>query len=143
MIRLLALSFMLMTLGTSYASISTMEAVTYADSNVLTFNKSNYSFVITWQEGPKKGGSRFTMKTWKNDLGTMNGPFQDLEKNLHIYLWMPGMGHGSAPVKITKINDGEYDVSNVQFIMGGKWDIRFQLKEGAQVLDEVIIPLTI
>lgn len=112
-----------------------------SESQPLSFKKTDYSFIISWVDGPKKGASRFVMKTWKKDLGTMNGPYQDLQKNLHIFLWMPTMGHGSAPVKITKIADGEYDVSNVQFIMGGKWDIRFQLKDGSQVFDETISSL--
>ena len=83
------------------------------------------------------------MRTWKNDSGTMNGPYQDLEKDLHVFLWMPSMGHGSSPVKIQKVADGEYDVTNVNFIMGGKWDLRIQLKEGNQVVDEVVVPLSI
>jgi hypothetical protein len=56
---------------------------------------------------------------------------------------MTSMGHGSAPVKLKKIADGEYEVSNVQFIMGGKWEIKFQLKKDNQVFDETIVPLTL
>lgn len=115
----------------------------HSDSEALSFSKSDYSFVVSWVDGPKKGASKFIMKTWKKDQGTMNGPYQDLNKNLHIFLWMPTMGHGSAPVKITKLGDGEYEVSNVQFIMGGKWEIKFQLKDGAQVSDEAVITLKI
>lgn len=114
-----------------------------SDSEALSFNKSGYSFVVSWVDGPKKGASKFIMKTWKKEVGTMNGPYQDLNKNLHIFLWMPTMGHGSQPVNITKTNDGEYEVSNVQFIMGGKWEIKFQLKDGAGVSDEAVITLKI
>lgn len=114
-----------------------------SDSEALSFSKSDYSFIVSWVDGPKKGASKFIMKTWKNDVGTMNGPYQDLNQNLHIFLWMPTMGHGSAPVKITKLSDGEYEVSNVQFIMGGKWEIKFQLKEGAVVSDEAVVTLKI
>lgn len=83
------------------------------------------------------------MKSFNRDSGTISGPFKDLPYSLHVYLWMPSMGHGSAPVKITKINDGEYDVSQVQFIMGGKWDVRFQLKDGNTVVEEVIVPVAL
>lgn len=117
--------------------------ISLSESDVQKFKKTDYQFVISWVEGPQMGGSRFIMKTWKKDLGTMNGPFQDLQKNLHVFLWMPAMGHGSAPVKIKKIGDGEYEVSEVQFIMGGKWEIKFQLKDNAQVFDETVISLTI
>ena len=89
------------------------------------------------------GVSRFIMKTWKKDSGTLSGPYQDLDKNLHIFLWMPSMGHGSVPVKIKKIDQGEYEVSDVHFIMGGKWEIKFQLKNSNQVFDEVVVPLSL
>ena len=115
----------------------------FAESDSLKFKKTDFSFIISWQEGPALGESRFIMKTWKKDLGTLNGPYQDLEHQLHIFLWMTSMGHGSAPVKLKKIADGEYEVSNVQFIMGGKWEIKFQLKKDNQVFDETIVPLTL
>ena len=140
MIRLLALTSFLLLSVPGFAQVSD---TLRSESNSLSFIKSNYSFVISWKVAPKKGETSFFMRTWKNDIGTMNGPYQDLEKNLHIILWMPTMGHGSAPIKIKKIADGEYDVTNVQFIMGGKWDLKFQLKEGNQVVDEVIVPLSI
>lgn len=129
----------------SFASnaFSVEHSVVYSDSQPLAFKKTDYSFIVSWVEGPKRGGSKFIMKTWKNDLGTMNGPYQDLQKNLFVFLWMPSMGHGSVPVKIKKISDGEYEVSDVQFIMGGKWEIKFQLKDGAQVFDEAVITLSL
>ena len=114
-----------------------------SESDALRFKKTNFSFILSWQEGPQMGGSRFIMKSWKNETGTMNGPYQDLPRNLHVFLWMPSMGHGSAPVKLKKIGDGEYEVSEVQFIMGGKWEIKFQLKEGNQVFDEAVVSLSI
>lgn len=141
MIRI-ALVFTLLFSNLSFAYANPTDT-TRSESNVVTFKKSNYSFVVAWKVAPKKGETSFFMRTWKNDVGTMNGPFQDLEKNLHIFLWMPTMGHGSAPVKIQKTAEGEYDVTNVQFIMGGKWDIKFQLKDGNQVVDEAVVSLSI
>lgn len=115
----------------------------FSESDALKFAKTDYSFIISWVEGPQMGVSKFIMKTWKKDLGTMNGPYQDLSKQLHVFLWMPSMGHGSAPVKLKKIADGEYEVSDVYFIMGGKWEIKFQLKDGNQVFDETVVSLTL
>lgn len=107
----------------------------------LQFSKTNFSFSVFWEEGPRLGQSRFVMKTWDKNLGTFNGPYQNLNKELHIFLWMPSMGHGSVPVKITQTGQGEYIVSDVQFIMGGRWEIKFQLKESDQVLDETVISI--
>lgn len=114
-----------------------------SESEALRFKKTDYSFILSWVEGPKRGGSKFIMKTWKNDLGTMSGPYQDLSKTLFVFLWMPSMGHGSVPVKLKKIADGEYEVSDVQFIMPGKWEIKFQLKDGSQVFDETVVSVSI
>lgn len=107
------------------------------------FKKSKYSFSLNWITGPLKGENKFILKSWNDDLGTMNGPYQDLPENLHVYLWMPDMGHGSAPVKIKKIAAGEYEVSNAYFIMGGTWEIYFQLLKNEAVVDEVIIPISL
>lgn len=115
----------------------------FSESEALGFQKTDYSFILSWVEGPRMGTSHFVMKTWRKNIGTMNGPYQDLPKTLNVFLWMPSMGHGSAPVKLTKINDGEYDISEVQFIMGGKWEIKFQLKDGNQVFDETVVPITL
>lgn len=136
--KVMALLFVLLTVcGVSNANPMLSE------SEVLAFKKTNSSFVISWVDGPKRGMSKFIMKTWKNDLGTMNGPYQDLPKSLNVFIWMPSMGHGSSPVRLKKINDGEYEVSDVNFIMGGKWEVKFQLKDGSHVFDETVVSLSI
>ncbi len=114
-----------------------------SESEVLKFSKTNFSFIISWQEGPRLGASKFLMKTWNKDQGSMNGPYQNLPKTLNVFLWMPAMGHGSAPVKLTNTGDGEYEISEVQFIMGGKWEIKFQLKDGSQVFDETVVSVSL
>lgn len=55
-----------------------------------------------------------------------------------VILWMPSMGHGSSPVTITQLNDNTFKVSEVYFIMLGEWDIRFQLKDNDDVIEEQI-----
>lgn len=114
-----------------------------AESEAHQFKNAGHSFAIAWQEGPALGASRFLMKTWNNNSGTINGPYSNPPKKLHVFLWMPSMGHGSAPVKLKELGDGEFEVSEVQFIMGGKWEIKFQLKEGNQVTDETVISLSL
>lgn len=107
------------------------------------FSKNNFSFSLDWISGPMKGENKFIVRAWDNDLGTINGPYQDLPEKFHVYLWMPDMGHGSAPVKIRKIATGEYEVSNAYFIMGGAWEIHFELLKNEVAVDKVILPLTL
>lgn len=59
-----------------------------------------------------------------------------------VQLWMPSMGHGSAPVQIAKVADGVYRISEVYFVMSGDWDIRVQQKNGKNILDQVVFPFT-
>lgn len=60
-----------------------------------------------------------------------------------IVLWMPSMGHGSSPVKIERLDVGKFRASEIFFIMPGPWDIRYQLKDGSNVIEEKIQKVTI
>lgn len=62
---------------------------------------------------------------------------------LSVILWMPSMGHGSVPVKLEVTTSNTIKVNNIFFIMPGDWEIRIQLKEGAEVYDQVIYSLFI
>ena len=55
----------------------------------------------------------------------------ELPGNLRVQLWMPSMGHGSAPVKISKTGVGSFEIRNVQFLMAGEWEIRFSVIDTA------------
>lgn len=61
----------------------------------------------------------------------------------HVVLWMPSMGHGSSPVSVEFASEGIFHAKEVYFIMPGPWDIRYQLKEGNRVVEEVIQKITI
>ncbi len=60
-----------------------------------------------------------------------------------VILWMPSMGHGSSPVKIEKVKQGEFLVTEVYFVMSGEWEIRIQQKNGKEVIEQVALPITI
>lgn len=49
-----------------------------------------------------------------------------------VDLWMNmgGHGHGSAPVKTTRLQEGVYRIDNVYFVMGGTWEIRTTIGHG-------------
>lgn len=60
-----------------------------------------------------------------------------------VQLWMPSMGHGSSPVSVQKISEGQYEATKVFFIMPGEWNIRLQLKDGKNVIEQAIKTITI
>lgn len=107
------------------------------------FKKLGMSFSLDWTEGPSTSESSFVMKTWKTDVSTVNGPYSDLPGILKVVLWMPHMGHGSSPVKITKLANGEYKITNVFFIMQGQWEVRFSVTKNNTVADELTLPYDI
>jgi hypothetical protein len=145
----LIMFFLMMGCGASPLLNHTMEknglsgSFNPARAETYRFKKTTYQFTIDWLAGPSLGESKFLLRSWNKEDGTISGPYHNLPYELAIELWMPSMGHGSAPVKIKKLASGEYEVSSVHFIMGGKWDIIIRLMNKKDIIDEVIIPLTI
>lgn len=117
--------------------------ISRAESDDFRFKKSELSFSLAWDQSPHMGENKFTLKIWNSASGTVNGPYVDPTNNLHIFLWMPSMGHGSSPVKITKTQPGVYEVTNVYFIMGGKWELKLQLLNDGKLVDETVLPYTL
>ncbi len=108
----------------------------------LKFNKAGLCFTWKWEQKPvnDEAGS-FIMKVFRPNAH--DGTVVAVDVTPAVVLWMPDMGHGSAPTKITRLDIGTYRVDNVVFIMPGKWQIKFQLKEGTVVKDESIVELEI
>lgn len=46
---------------------------------------------------------------------------------LSVALFMPEMGHGSAPTQVDHPAPGVFDVSNIYFLMPGTWEVRVTL----------------
>lgn len=113
------------------------------ESRVYSFKETKTFFILDWTQGPQLGESILQVRAWNEAEGTLNGPYQDFSEEFAVDLWMPDMGHGSSPVKITKIEQGEYLVNKIYFIMSGKWEVRFKLKRQGKVVDEVVLNLHI
>lgn len=87
---------------------------------------------LTWTQGPDEAGGESKMKIeWhsgsSNRLIDHGLPFA-------AELWMPSMGHGSAPTRIAQALDqhgqpivGTFIISNILFIMPGDWELRVKL----------------
>ena len=67
----------------------------------------------------------------------------EINQDVKVILWMPSMGHGSSPVKVQKINSGLYQATQVYFIMPGDWEIRIQLKEQDNVVEQIVQKINI
>lgn len=110
-------------------------------------SKAQICLHIQWLQKPNSQTQAYFLLRFTQ--GKTNQPipldvFQNLAQNLKIILWMPSMGHGSVPVIIKKNSDNSFlTVERVYFIMPGDWEVRFQLKENENIVDETSIQLFI
>lgn len=72
-----------------------------------------------------------------------DGKSEEFEETIAVVLWMPGMGHGSSPVTVERIDSGLYRASKVFFTMKGQWEIRFQIKNGDTIKDQAIVSIVL
>lgn len=105
----------------------------------LKFSNSGLCLLWFWEKLPNSTSEfgRLIFKTYRQNIYDQSPIETDLASLPHVVLWMPGMGHGSSPTETTKIDTGTYRSDKVLFIMPGEWEIRFQVKNGNEVGDEV------
>lgn len=102
----------------------------------LKFTKSGFATVLVFDETPATGKAN----SLSMYFSTTNSPDVILPKqDVAVSLWMPSMGHGSSPVKISIDANNVFRITEVYFIMPGDWQIVIQLKnkQTGQVEEEV------
>ncbi len=99
----------------------------------LMFSGGKIHAHLSWDQGPDGNGGESKMHLEWHDGAT----HALIEPGLPfaVSLWMPRMGHGSAPTQLQRVLDsqgqvltGTYQVSNMYFVMPGDWDVRVTLK---------------
>lgn len=110
----------------------------------LQFKYSKTCIDWKWEEVPtEREMGAFYFKTYrKNTVDGSAIPFDQVSLP-QVVLWMPSMSHGSSPVFTSKEDTGTYRANNVFFIMPGEWEIKFQIKEGNQIIDEAVVTIII
>lgn len=119
----------------------------------LYLSKSQICLHVQWLQKPNTQSNAsfsLTFTQGKTDQPVTLDTFEKLAQDLKIILWMPSMGHGSVPVVIKKNLEptgtslsSSLTIERVYFIMPGDWEIRFQLKENENIIDETHISLFI
>lgn len=105
------------------------------------FQEENLCLSMKWTTFPSQEETgTFVMKFYEE--GTPERPVTP-RLTPAVLLWMPSMGHGSSPVIIKQLADNTFEVSDIYFIMLGEWDIRFQLKDNNDVIEEHIQKITL
>jgi hypothetical protein len=110
----------------------------------LEFPKASLCASVKWDSAlSTEDENTGTLHFWKKGGSGESGPYADPGATVSILLWMPAMGHGSSPVTVTPQGEGVYSVSKAYFIMPGDWEVRVQLKQGHQLLEQAVLPVTL
>jgi len=54
-------------------------------------------------------------------------------------LWMPGMGHGSAPTQLESLDADCMRIGHINFFMAGAWEIQVRYADGDSAVIEVVV----
>jgi hypothetical protein len=108
------------------------------------FLSSAICLSYSWQALPQEGQpGELLVRLYQLDKTDGFPLLIENDINLRIQLFMPDMGHGSAPTKTIKLSNGTYQVSRLFFTMPGYWTVNFQiLDETGQIREEIIVPYT-
>lgn len=109
-------------------------SISAAQACDIHFKSEDLCMSVSWEKFPKaRENGAFVLKfTDAQDSQRLMDP----KTSPHVILWMTSMGHGSKPVTLKREDIGTFRSTDVFFIMGGPWDIKFQLKDGDNVLEE-------
>jgi hypothetical protein len=116
------------------------EAPTDLGACPLKLVASGYCAQIEWKALPNSHDpAAFTLRFWRDGESALSDPPHEVAAKL----WMPAMGHGSSPVRLSRTGAGLYDVSEAYFVMPGDWDVHVQLKSGSDIVDEAVLGVRI
>lgn len=118
-------------LSLAFLSIAPFASAHGGHAGHLTFAGGALHAHASWETGPAVGTESILRLDWKN--GADHSPAEP--GTFQVLLWMPDMGHGSAPVTIDRVLaadgravTGSYRVSRMFFVMGGRWDVHVTVK---------------
>ncbi len=110
----------------------------------IKFQKSDLCFSWRWEQIPTASTAGILiLKTFRLNLFDQTPVEIDSTYPISLILWMPSMGHGSSPTQTQRLDIGTYRISNVFFIMPGEWEMKFQIKNEIEIIDETILQITI
>lgn len=104
-----------------------------SDMNPMSFKKGTLLIYPSFEQAPTVGTESFLLLSVKDAQTKLPVEIQD---QVEVTLWMPSMGHGSAPTQVERVIDsngdivtGTFLVRNVYFIMPGYWEVQVSLSD--------------
>lgn len=93
----------------------------------IRFANLNACGELAWTTGPDVHDESQALLTLKSLSGE---PLQlSPSANIKLSLWMPSMGHGSAPTSSETLSPGVFKLTQIFFIMAGEWELRFEIRD--------------
>lgn len=103
---------------------------------------------VVWESGPTVGKRDGAMKFRLIGPASSKTPNELilLETPPYLEIFMPAMGHGSDPIKVSAVKGepGVYRATGIFFSMFGHWEFRVRLldrDDKNKILDQIVIPL--
>lgn len=120
----------------NYSNETTVNAQAQNNNNCnancsLNFVRTNIQAQLSWNTKPVvEDESPFTLRFSAPPGAAVS-----------VRLFMPSMGHGSAPIKLQKVDEANYNATNVYFTMAGNWELIVSLKQGNQLVDQAVVKI--
>ena len=106
--------------------------------------KNGLCMIWYWQQKPTtKQAGILIFKTFLLNQVDETPVQTDLALVPQINLWMPEMGHGSSLTHTERLDVGTYRTTDVYFVMPGKWEIRFEMKDAEKTIEDLIVEISI
>jgi hypothetical protein len=113
------------------------------------FSRAALCAELSWTREPSEDETgEFELRFWDFRTATEHGPYVAPTATVAAKLWMPSMGHGSAPIRVRAATDaagasipGVYRATGVSFSMPGEWELWIQLKNGSQIVEQAKLDL--
>lgn len=117
-------------------------------SCVAKFNSTQLCLDIVWEKSPTLVDGEYTpgqvlVKVFRPNLADQSPVASEVSGDLSTFLWMSSMGHGSTPIELKKLDIGTYRGYPLVFSMPGVWDLNFEVKQGASVVDRASWTITL
>ena len=123
----------------NWAPPRSLDSVTQNDACTLKFKKSGLCIHWNWEIQPTESDvGSFIFKIYSLHPSDGSMVAAEITDDVNVELWMPDMNHGSSPVEVSKAAIGTYHANDVFFIMPGKWEIKFQIKNSGVIQDEAV-----
>jgi len=127
---------MTMVVLSMFVSAIGMASTTGAGSGTgLLFKNGTLAIEVEFPTAPVVGQESLLVLT---AVDTKTFQAVEIADSVEVVLWMPSMGHGSAPTQVErsvdaqgKVVTGVFNVKNVHFIMGGDWEVRVTLTDAS------------